>query len=471
MDLDVREQYRLANNYRALAFQERPYLGSPGAPAQDETNTSSTWVHLNGGFLMGYEYSRWWRESLALRNDAVLGDWSWLNKVRITGPDATAFLDRISVKDPTRAEVGHTLFTPMASEDGKIAIEGLSLKLGENDYLFTQSGAQYWVPLQQRRWGMDVEVGDETADWTCFALQGPRSLEVLEATTGEDFHDLGFSRWRRLEMFGAEVLVQRQGVTGEVGYELLMRTEGGRAHELWRAVRESGEAYGLRELGFKAQLVGHTESNMPTIIRDFLPDRFPREKLPRFAKLWVTAEEFEALDHDLGEHLATPAEVGWGYTVDLDRDGRARPFLGRDALAVEADSGGPARVFHGLMWNSHDVGDLFAAQFRDEPAPPPPDLPWGQFRMQFLAVRARGEQVGWSSAWTYSPTLRRMISNVRIDRELPIGEEVTVDWGGTIPGEPVRRLRATVAEQPFLAQNRRRDISALPSALPTRQPV
>ncbi|MDQ1581965.1 MAG: hypothetical protein QOF36_19, partial [Microbacteriaceae bacterium] len=58
---DVREQYRLANQYRKLAFQERPYIGSPGAPAQDETNTSSTWAHLNGGFLIGYEYTRWWR--------------------------------------------------------------------------------------------------------------------------------------------------------------------------------------------------------------------------------------------------------------------------------------------------------------------------------------------------------------------------------------------------------------------------
>jgi glycine cleavage system aminomethyltransferase T len=36
-----------------------------------------------------------------LRNAAVVGDWSWLNKVRISGPDATAFLDRISVKDVT----------------------------------------------------------------------------------------------------------------------------------------------------------------------------------------------------------------------------------------------------------------------------------------------------------------------------------------------------------------------------------
>jgi glycine cleavage system aminomethyltransferase T len=461
---DIREQYRLANQYRKLAFQERPYIGSPGAPAQDETNASSTWTHLNCGFLIGYEYTRWWRESRALRTAAVVGDWSWLNKVRITGPDATTFLDRISVKDVTRCVVGQTLFTPMASADGKIAIEGLSLKLGENDFLFTQSGAQYWVTLQQQRLGLDVEVEDQTADWTCFALQGPRSLDVLEAVTGEDFHDLRFSRWRRLELFGTELIVQRQGVTGEVGYEFFMRTDTGRAHELWRSLREVGEQFGLRELGFKAQLIGHTESNMPTIIRDFLPDRFTRDRLSRFAKLWIAPEEFAVLGQDLTEHLVTPAEVGWGYTVDLDRDGSARDFLGRDALAREAAEGGPARLFRGLLWNADDMGDLFAAQFRDDPAPPPPDLPWGQFRMQYLRTRRGDEQVGWASALTYSPNLRRMISNARLDRGVQVGDEVTVEWGGPgaggIAGEPTWRIRATVVEQPFITQHRRDDVSA-----------
>jgi glycine cleavage system T protein (aminomethyltransferase) len=459
---DLREQYRLANQYRKLAFIERPYLGSPGAPAQDETNASKTWAHLNGGFLVGYEYTRWWRESRALRTAAVLGDWSWLNKVRVTGPDATAFLDRISVKDITRARIGQTLFTPMASEDGRIAIEGMTLKLGEDDYLFTQSGAQYWLAVQQERLGLRVTLDDETADWTCFALQGPRSLDILEAVTAEDFHDLRFSRWRRTELFGTEVIVQRQGVTGELGYEFLMRTGTGHAHELWRAIRTEGAAFGLRELGFKAQLVGHTESGIATVIRDYLPDRFDRGRLPRFAGLWMAPEEFAVLGQDLTEHLVTPAGLGWEHTVNFDRDGSAREFTGRDALAREADRGGPARVFRGLAWNADDVADLFAAQFRDAPAPPPPDLPWGQFRMLFLRARCGADQAGWASAVTYSPTLRRLISNARLDRTLAAGDEVTVDWGGPgaggIAGEPTWQIRATVTEQPFIAHHRRADV-------------
>jgi hypothetical protein len=78
----LREQYEKAQQLGKLAFAERPYFGSPAAPAQAETNASQIWGHINSGFLIGYEYTRWWKESLALRQAAVLGDWSWLNKTR-----------------------------------------------------------------------------------------------------------------------------------------------------------------------------------------------------------------------------------------------------------------------------------------------------------------------------------------------------------------------------------------------------
>ena len=40
------------------------------------------------------------------------------------------------------------------------------------------------------------------------------------------------------------------------------------------AIRDVGRDFGLRELGFKAQLVGHTETGIATVVRDYLPDRF-----------------------------------------------------------------------------------------------------------------------------------------------------------------------------------------------------
>lgn len=446
----LRETYRKANEYRRIPFLERPYFGSPGAPAQAANNASNIWGHINGGFLFAYEYTRWWKESQALRNTAIVGDWSWLNKVMVRGPDAQKFLSFASVKNLEKQAVGQVVYTPMTSEHGKVAIEGLTLKFSDDEFMFTQSGAMAWLTKVNGVANMRVELEDVTPDYTCFALQGPKSVEILEALTGEPFADMRFSRWRKVPILGVETIVSRQGVTGEVGYEFLMPTASGKGHELWAAIRDVGQNFGLRELGFKAQLVGHTETGIATVVRDFLPDRFPRDSWRKFARLWTSQEELDALDWDVTEHLCSPAELGWKHTINLDHE-----FYGRTALQREADEGGPARQLVGLIWNSDDMADLYARQFRDEPAAPPPDLPYGQFRLSYQKVTNNGQLAGWATGATYSPNLRRMISMARIDKNVAApGNDLSVRWGG-FSDEPACEIRAQIVDLPFIKQRRK----------------
>jgi|GEM_PF-1358060 len=444
---DLRSAYQSASQFGKEAFTERPYIGGPAAPAQDETNTSRLWYHLNAGFLTAYEYTRWWKESLALRNTAILGDWSWLNKVRITGPDASAFVNYATVTDLTGQDVGQVVFTPMVNEDGHVALEGLTFRRGEDEYLFSQSGAYSWFAHLKNHTGADVELEDVTADYTCYAVQGPRSTDVVEAVTGESFADLGFSRFRETTVLDTETIVDRQGVTGERGYEFLMRTDTGKAAELWRAIRDVGREYGLREIGFRAQQIGHTEAGYATAIRDYLPARVAPTDAHRLAKHWISHEELEAIDWDLADHFCSPAELGWASRIDLDVD-----FHGRQALTTEAEAGGPDRRFVGLVWSTDDVVDLFAEQFREGPSAPPPKMASGQHRMRYSKVFAEGVQVGWASGVNFSPNLRRMNSNGRIHADYAEpGEQVEVAWGG-LTTDPVRRIRAEVADQPMVGQ-------------------
>ncbi|HEX9395404.1 MAG TPA: aminomethyltransferase family protein [Burkholderiales bacterium] len=445
MGENLREQYEKALRLGKMAFIERPYFGSPGAPAQAETNASQIWGHLNAGYLIGYEYTRWWKESLALRQSAALGDWSWLNKTRVTGPDAFRLLDFATVKDLSRQQPGQIIYTPMCDEHGKVAIEGLTLKLAENDFIFTQSAGLKWLEFLRDKRGMKVTLEDVTPDYSCFALQGPRSTEILETLTGSAWKDLRFSRFKTIEFEKTETIVARQGVTGEIGYEFMMRTDTGRAHELWRRLREVGRDFGLRELGFKAQMIGHTETGIATVIRDYLPARGSPEQLHRMLRHWMSAEELDAAPWDIDDHLCAPAELGWGYTVNLQK----ADFHGKASLA----SATPGRRLMGLRWNSNDMAELYAAQFRDSPAAPPPDLPYGQFRVFFMKINHNNDFCGWASGYAYSPTLRRMISLARLDRSIAAGAEVEVDWGG-FSDEPSTRIRAEVVELPFLKRER-----------------
>src|SRR5436190_19627803 len=405
---DFREQYEKAQQLGKLAFIERPYFGSPAAPAQAETNTSQIWGHINAGYLIAYEYTRWWKESLALRQAAVIGDWSWLNKTRVRGVDAARLMDYATVKDLSKQEAGQIVYTPMVNEAGKVAIEGLTLKLAEDEYIFTQSAGLKWLEFLRQKSSLKVELEDVTPDYTCYALQGPKSTDVLEALTGEQWRDLRFSRFRKTELLGAETFVARQGVTGEGGYEFMMRTGNGRAHELWRKLREVGKDFGLRELGFKAQMIGHTETGIATVIRDYLPDRRTPEQLKKMMRYWMSADELAAIDWEIADHLCAPAELGWTYPLSKG------DFHGKPALQE------PRRRLMGLEWSSEDMAELYAAQFRDAPAAPPPDLPAGQFRVFFMKVL----EGGWASGYAYSPTLRRMISLARLDPGVKPGDKV-----------------------------------------------
>jgi glycine cleavage system aminomethyltransferase T len=210
-----------------------------------------------------------------------------------------------------------------------------------------------------------------------------------------------------------------------------------------------GRDFGLRELGFKAQMVGHTETGIATVIRDFLPARGTPEQLRRMLRHWMSAEELAAADWDVAEHLCSPGELGWSHTVNLEKSA----FHGKEALVKEKQTGGPARRLVGLEWNSDDMAELYAAQFRDAPAAPPPDLPYGQFRVLFLKVL----EGGWASGYAYSPNLRRMISLARLDRGIKPGAQVQVEWGG-FSDEPKTLIRAKVVELPFLARNREKAI-------------
>src|SRR5205823_1991794 len=92
------------------------------------------------------------------------------------------------------------------------------------------------------RGGYDVEIED--LDWTNYQVQGPNSLYVLERVSGESLRDVGFMRSKTIRIAGHEVLALRQGMSGEIGFELQTPMENG--PEVYDAILEAGRDYGIR---------------------------------------------------------------------------------------------------------------------------------------------------------------------------------------------------------------------------------
>src|SRR5262249_20645401 len=121
------------------------------------------------------------------------------------------------------------------------------------------------------------------------------------------------------------------------------------------------------------------------------------------------------------EQKYTPGEIGLGKLVDLKKEN----FVGRDALAEEAEKGGPARQLIGLEVNWSEVEALY------EKIGMAPQVPGTASRGPVPVYRG-GRQVGKATSTTWSPTLKRMIALASVSKEsaalgLMLSMELTVE--------------------------------------------
>ncbi|MDR7184348.1 glycine cleavage system aminomethyltransferase T [Microbacterium trichothecenolyticum] len=447
---DQRERYdRLKADPRGAFDRERPAIFSPAAAAQDEGNGRTT-VKRFGPLYLPSEYTGWSEEAAAHVESAYLGDWSSLAKVHVRGPEALSFLGWLGMNDLSRFELGQVKHHVQLDEHGRVASEGILLRLGDDEFLYT-AGSGDWLLWQLSQGEWDATADDISPELFIFGVQGPRSIHVLERVLGASLRDLRFNRSRPARLGGTDVRVLRTGISGELGYEVHGPADA--ADQVWRAIRDAGADDGLKQLGLRAQPVQHIEAGIATNGLDY----FPAAAITPGAPWQFTQGGIEGSFVPTGgfaDYFRKPVELGWQVRGDFTHD-----FLGKDALLADLAAGEPARVLAGLIWNAGDVASVLTAFLDDGPLPEPMELP-RVAGPAFDTVLKDGAVVGVATGRTVSPTLRRMISLVTIAREHSApGTEVVVVWGR--PGTPQREIRATVAALPFKPDNRRVDVSQL----------
>jgi vanillate/3-O-methylgallate O-demethylase len=426
-----------------------PALFSPAVAAQDEANTKGGYGRF-AQILIPQEYGSWADEAQAHVRTAYLGDWTSLSKVRLRGPQALEFLGQAGLNDLSRFETGQVRHHVQLDRNGWIASEGVLIRLGEDEFSYT-AGSCDWLSWQFSQGMWDAELIDISPETFIFGVQGPQSLFILEKAVGEPLRDIGFNRARASTVGGSPVRVLRTGISGELGYEL--HGSAGDADRVWRAVAAAGQEFGIHLLGFRSQPVQHIEAGIATNGLDYLPAAAVTPGAPRQFKRGTIGGSFVPAG-GFTDYFRKPAELGWG-----PRSLPGHDFLGRDALAADAASGGPARTLVGLTWNAADVAGVLTSLLGGGELPDQMDMP----RLagpSFDHVLVGGSPVGVSTGRTVSPTLRAMISLCVIDRaQAAPGTEATVIWGR--PGTPQREIRATVTALPFKPDHRRVDVTTL----------
>ena len=403
------------------------------------------------------EYTDWLDESASWKEAAYIGDWSFLWQRRIMGPDALRLIADVTVNSYSTFALGQSKHVIHCNKSGKIIHEGILSRLGDEHFMLHGRGG-FWVDYCLKKGNYNAQTSED--DWFIYQVSGPKSLAILEAVAKGNLRDTKFMHLAEVEIAGHKIYALRQGMAGEVGFELQGPKEFGK--DVYNAVLEAGRKHGLRQLGGRACFINHLEACFPTIVTDYLPAIFDEDMeeylakfkaaMPSFAATFNIAGSFEG--KDVSDYYRSPVELGWTKNIKFDHD-----FIGREALEKEVAN--PKRAMRTLVWNADDVVDVHASLFRDGEPYTFMDMPRDQRGFMWADRVMKGDRlVGVATSRGYSYTFRQMLSLCTIDvAEAEIGNEVDVFWGP--PGGPQKKIRATVHPAPYKKDNRRADLAKL----------
>lgn len=279
----------------------------------------------------------------------TVGWYYWTHQLlEVTGRDAAAFLDKMLANPIGNLRPGRDRYTTMLNEKGEIIDDVVVLRLAEEQFWVSTLFIRKMIAwFDAHRGEEDVAYQDVTANWDMYAVQGPRSRDLVNALTEQPVDEQKFFAIADNVIDGIPVKINRGGFTGEkLGYEIYVSPQQGEAIE--EKLREKGKAF---------------EANQVT---DF---QIMAISLPTEAGFYYMRDLM----------YTNPYEVGLDRGIGWDKE-----FIGKDALKEIRDKG-PAREMLGFTVEEPDV------HIQHKGFGGPGD-----------AVLLNGEEVGRVSKFTYS---------------------------------------------------------------------
>jgi 4-methylaminobutanoate oxidase (formaldehyde-forming) len=255
-------------------------------------------------------------EHMAIREGVGIYDMSSFGKLRVEGPDAEAFLNRVCANEMSVAP-GKIVYTQFLNATGGIEADVTVTRLSDLVYLVVTPAAtrladETWL---RRHLGDDrAVITDVTAGEGVLAVMGPKARDLLAQVSPADLSNAThpFGQAHEIEIGMGFARAHRVSYVGELGWELY--TSSDMAPHVFDVLWEAGSAMGAKLCGMHVM------------------DSCRIEKAFRHFGHDITCE-----DHVL--------EAGLGFAVKTDKPA----FIGRDAVLRKKDAGLSARMVQFLL--------------------------------------------------------------------------------------------------------------------------
>jgi aminomethyltransferase len=248
-------------------------------------------------------------EHRGVREAVGLFDVSHMGEFVVSGPQALDLVQRVSINDASKMNVGQAQYSAMCTESGGVVDDLLIYRFADRYMLVVNASnlEKDWAWVSSHLADLDAELHDVSDETALLAVQGPRAREALCSLVDLDLDGVRYYRFAEGTVADVPTVVSGTGYTGEDGFELYVAAR--EAVAVWKAVIAAGEPVGIRLAGLGA--------------RDSL-----------------RLEMGYALYGNELDEAHTPLESGLGWVTKLDKG----DFVGRDALAAQRSAGVSRRL-------------------------------------------------------------------------------------------------------------------------------
>ena len=239
--------------------------GRPHEPAKrtsihhrhEEAGATTMWT---GQWKRPHSYGDPAEEAQNVHEAVGIIDVSTLGKLRVEGPDAARFLERLYPNRFGDLPPGRIRYGVLGTDAGRIMDDGTIACLGEGQFYVTttSTGADRvaeWFGWWNAVWRLDVEIVNLTGALAAINVAGPHARELLGRLTELDVSSAAFAYLdaKEAHVAGVPALILRIGFVGELGYELHFPSPYG--EYVWDTLLERGGDLGVRPFGLEPQRI------------------------------------------------------------------------------------------------------------------------------------------------------------------------------------------------------------------------
>jgi aminomethyltransferase len=176
-----------------------------------------------------------------------------MGEIEIKGPESLSLVQQVTSNDASRLKDGQIQYSALLYPQGTFVDDILVYRFNPQHYFLCVNASNtdkdfQWICSQNR---FAAQVENVSSRYTQLALQGPKSLAIVQPLTHTDLQAVKYYWFTKGQVSGVDSIISRTGYTGEDGFEIYIAPE--HSERIWSLLLEKGKDFGLVPVGLGAR--------------------------------------------------------------------------------------------------------------------------------------------------------------------------------------------------------------------------